>query len=1744
MQADGIGYFAGTKQVTVGDIPAAPSGLSAAAVSGHEVNLTWTDNSNIEVGYLIEQSPDGENDWVPVAWTDGSSTYHSLPGPFAPSTDYYFRVKAFTESAQSQYSNVADVTTGAWPEAPTGLFAWASSDTQIELTWTDNSSGADIILQRSEDGIVWSDVTITDNESATDSGLTPGAAYQYRVFACNSNGESGYATLRAAAIAAPTGLSVEARSGHEINLSWTDNSAAELYYLIEVSLSGTGDWELIGYAEADAESITLEGPFEPNTTYYFRVAAVGQDWTIQSGFSPVADDTTGDFPAAPSDLEATVEYSPNLRVHLTWTDNSGDETFTLQRYDGSSWVTVDDNIADDQTDYDDDDVEEGFVYVYRLFAQNGNGASAYAAPSASGTPVGAIAPAAPTGLGASGNGPINVSWNDAVGTGPFRYSLYRDKYGQTPSTTPYIAGLTTNSYTDTRFDYNTQYVYRVQAVGQAGAGTISNPTSPVLTKPGRVSGVAALWKTAQGGNYVHVTWSQMAGMGSYVVERSTDGGEFAVVSEAQGDPDDDGQLKDYNASTTGSHLYRVKAVNTAGSGAYSASTSPANVLVPVKPTLRIDGPAIAPTPVPPLYYLPAYPDPYQEPNEFEFTTNVPSLVNRRIYWGDTAVTDYGTSGPIEHDPGYSAEALVNFEVRAVATGSMELTADMNVAAVYFEDFDDEPLNEMSEWSPTPSHDPLENLVPTGGNTYSYGWFFDEDVVTLSLGGTGADALPEHVALDVAFSFDVTNPWPGQDDHIAVTVDGITRKRWYTTSESMVFPHTGDSVSIQFEGHFQENDPISGWMMHHITVTPLFADASVDSFNDKAHGSGGAGYVPGYRLQADTIENKPGEPGVYVAVDDGDFDGDGIPGFADGFDLDGAASDDDSSEDAPLYQLVLTFPLGIGQHPPRIKLEYSASDPEAMAANPTWPDTAFELPEEGLIRIWRRDTYGWIGMAAMADWTSGLQGDFVAAGVGYTERDLEAGSYVENGRVTLYIQGVRPGMDTIEFWVDVDGDDEDYVLADTVKYSAVAVDLAIDSLNRNGPFGTALAPNSAAGQLQDQLEAHASFPGKIIVTNIDDDDGDGIVDWADGFDVDGVNGNADDAVTGLPSQQAEQFVPLRITLPEPIDLAKARLQISYDASDPGAVIRVAPARASDPFTYAAPAGGTLRLWTVDGSEPRSLEPFYAGGSYVPPRYSNESDDSTDTGAFDPHFYGPQALSGLFSSGRSATLWVEAVKPGTTTITVRIDPDGEGPARFMLVDSVRVTAVRIDLDVDGNSSLDDAVDGATNYLPGYEGATAKVSTGATFNTASYTGQEMKLMVEGLGAGMGLSDVGFRILGDVTRHEGYAVNASSAAVEGAGKTDDFSFLASADRREADSTQATPAEARVQMGEGKTTVPFWAKDYGGWARIQVWGAMLGNSFLMYEFTVPLDSDGDKIADKWERDMDAAWLQQYGAAHQAAAGTYLFGPGEDAELRDPDGAGNSDGGADMPDHHAEGDSLTVAQEYRGFILDGGGHDWNGENAHTGGHARLSPVYKELMAETDIMAGCPHMPTLADLKDKVLNKVAKGFSDKSEGAGIRFYWVIDETAAAPHTVFGSAVAMAGWAAPPRRNTLLREFVHLMFVDDGTFLGFGAGGGSGTPGSFIFTTAMWNDAVPYGDFPANLPRTTAHEITHLLMDTANRNGFDGLEHELDPDPRDPPQSPLDKIYVMYPRNAANRLRVTFSDVTRKQIDLTRKESVER
>jgi hypothetical protein len=101
--------------------PATPTSLAAAAVSNARIDLSWTDNSDNELGFFIEQSSDGTA-FVPVADAPAGATTASIAG-LAPSTTYFFRVRAYHSESAGAYSNVAATTTDpvSWTlAAPSG----------------------------------------------------------------------------------------------------------------------------------------------------------------------------------------------------------------------------------------------------------------------------------------------------------------------------------------------------------------------------------------------------------------------------------------------------------------------------------------------------------------------------------------------------------------------------------------------------------------------------------------------------------------------------------------------------------------------------------------------------------------------------------------------------------------------------------------------------------------------------------------------------------------------------------------------------------------------------------------------------------------------------------------------------------------------------------------------------------------------------------------------------------------------------------------------------------------------------------------------------------------------------------------------------------------------------------------------------------------------------------------------------------------------------------------------------------------------------------------------------------------------------------------------------------------------------------------------------------------------------------------------------------------------------------------
>jgi hypothetical protein len=90
--------------------PAAPTSLTASAVSSTQIALGWTDNSSNETGFNVEQL--NGSTWSVVATLAANSTFYTATG-LTPSTAYSYRVNAFNGAGPSAYSNTNGATTTA-----------------------------------------------------------------------------------------------------------------------------------------------------------------------------------------------------------------------------------------------------------------------------------------------------------------------------------------------------------------------------------------------------------------------------------------------------------------------------------------------------------------------------------------------------------------------------------------------------------------------------------------------------------------------------------------------------------------------------------------------------------------------------------------------------------------------------------------------------------------------------------------------------------------------------------------------------------------------------------------------------------------------------------------------------------------------------------------------------------------------------------------------------------------------------------------------------------------------------------------------------------------------------------------------------------------------------------------------------------------------------------------------------------------------------------------------------------------------------------------------------------------------------------------------------------------------------------------------------------------------------------------------------------------------------------------------
>jgi len=264
--------------------PAAPTGLTADAISPTQINLAWADNATNETGYSVERSDAGGGFAVVASPPADATSFNDTT--VVANTTYTYRVRAVNTGVFSGYSNDATATTPTptpiAPAAPSGLNASAISASRVDLAWTDNATNeTGYSVERSDAGGPFAVVAspAANATSFSDTTVVAATSYTYRVRAENAGVFSDYSNESSAATpalpvapSAPTNLVAPTVTATSVTLTWTDNSANETAFHIERAIAG-GAFAPIGGSPVGVNVTTVTDTVAANTAYTYRVRA-------------------------------------------------------------------------------------------------------------------------------------------------------------------------------------------------------------------------------------------------------------------------------------------------------------------------------------------------------------------------------------------------------------------------------------------------------------------------------------------------------------------------------------------------------------------------------------------------------------------------------------------------------------------------------------------------------------------------------------------------------------------------------------------------------------------------------------------------------------------------------------------------------------------------------------------------------------------------------------------------------------------------------------------------------------------------------------------------------------------------------------------------------------------------------------------------------------------------------------------------------------------------------------------------------------------------------------------------------------------------------------------------------------------------------------------------------------------------------------------------------------------------------
>ncbi len=302
------------RPISVAIPPRAPSSLNGT-ISGNGTNrrsnLTWTDNSLNETAFVVQRATSPAGPWSVLASLPANTVSYS--DPIGNTTQiFFYQVIASNQVGYSGIPGYSTITTtaasnilalGPLPAAPSALTATVQNGPQVLLSWTDNASNeSGFVVERAIGSGAFSTLTVlgpkngTGSVSFTDTTVTFGTTYSYRVRAQNAVGFSAFSNTANVTVpvppAAPSNVvasaSLQGARNARITVVWADNSTNETGFTIQQATDAAFSANLVT-ATVGANVTTFNtGNVNRNTQYYLRVRAnngpIGSNWVNATPF--------------------------------------------------------------------------------------------------------------------------------------------------------------------------------------------------------------------------------------------------------------------------------------------------------------------------------------------------------------------------------------------------------------------------------------------------------------------------------------------------------------------------------------------------------------------------------------------------------------------------------------------------------------------------------------------------------------------------------------------------------------------------------------------------------------------------------------------------------------------------------------------------------------------------------------------------------------------------------------------------------------------------------------------------------------------------------------------------------------------------------------------------------------------------------------------------------------------------------------------------------------------------------------------------------------------------------------------------------------------------------------------------------------------------------------------------------------------------------------------------------------------